>query len=184
MYLLLETRIGELLNHGVSNLTWNTLDSRMRHGHHGVEVAGVSYHVSDDFLEADFTVDSTDSSNKKYSVILRFYKVGKYFTSDPSKSKYSVLEQMLRNIVHKCDVRFYSDDPSFLWQGVWEGLSNNDMSIFKFTGTKGDGVWDDRHMETGGLTNREVHLTKHLTQIVSQINEFVPKMAQRLEVLY
>lgn len=180
--LLLEAKIDELIQNGVSSLTWEFYDQRIRYGNTKVNVASSIYNVKDKYYEVWFKVDSTKNENIKYDVILRWYNVDKYFTDDPSKVRYSVVEKMLRDIIHKCDVRMYSSDPSFQLQGTWEGLAKNDLSIFKYNGPKGDGIWDSRHMNSGGLNNKNIHLTKHLAQIISQIDSFVPKMSQMLDV--
>lgn len=163
-------------------MTWGFLDNRIRYGDSKVNVESSFYNMSDNYYEAWFKVDSTDKKDKKYDVVFRWYNVSKYFTNDPSKVKYSQLEKMLRNIVYKCDVRMYSSDPSFIYQGCWEGLDKNELSIFKYNGPKGDDVWNDRHMKSGGLNNKNVHLTKHLTQIASYIEQYIPRMAQLLQV--
>lgn len=182
LVLLSETRIDELAKNSVSNLTWDYLDDRYRNGNSKITVMSSVYHTGSDFYEVSFKATATHKSRKKYTLILRFYKVGEYITDDPSKCRYSKLESILRNVVHKCDVKMYSNDPSFLYQGTFEGLAKNDLSIFKFPGPKGDHVWDNRHSGSGGLINREIHLTKHLAQVASNIDTYIPKMAQLIKV--
>ena len=181
--LLTETTINELLQTGVSNKTWDFLDSRLRYGDSGVSVESSFYNVGEGYFEAWFKVNSTDGDDK-YDVVFRWYDVDKYFTEDPKKVRYSVVEKMLRNVIYKCNVRLYSSDPSFSLQGCWEGLDANDLSIYKFKGPKGDDVWNARHMASGGLTNKNIHLTKHLAQIASNIEQYIPKLAQKLDVAF
>lgn len=181
--LLTETTIKELTQNGVSNITWNYLDNRMRYGNSDVTVESSFYNVGEGYFEAWFKVDSTNS-DEKYDVVFRWYDVDKYFTEDPKKVRYSIVEKMLRNIIYKCNVRLYSSDPSFSMQGCWEGLDANDLSIYKFPGPKGTGVWNSRHMASGGLTNKNIHLTKHLAQIASNIETYIPKLAQKLDVAF
>ena len=184
LYLLTETTLSELTKSGVSNLTWGYLDDRMRHGYNGVTVETSFYNVGEGYYEAWFKVDSTENPHTKYDVVFRWYDVDKYFTEDPKKVRYSVVEKMLRNVIYKCDIKLYSSDPSFSMQGCWEGLDANDMSIYKFPGPKGQGVWDSKHMASGGLNNRNIHLTKHIAQIASTIEQYVPKLAQKLDVAF
>ena len=49
---------------------------------------------------------------------------------------------------------------------------------------KGTDEWNSRHMASGGLTNKNIHLTKHLAQIASNIELYVPKLAQKLNVAF
>lgn len=179
--LLTETTIKQLASHGVSNLTQRFLNDRLQNGDSKVVVESSFYNVGDDYYEAWFKVDSTDGL-QKYDIVFRWYNVDRFFTEDVTKAKYSVVEKIIRNVIYKCDLRLYSNDPSFTFQGCWEGLDSNDLSIYKFPGPKGDGIWDDRHMESGGLNNRNIHLTKHIAQIANQIETFVPNLAQKIEV--
>lgn len=181
--LLMETTIKELTQTGVSNITWNFLDNRMRYGNSNVSVKSSFYNVGEGYFEAWFKVDSTKGDGE-YDVVFRWYDVDKYFTEDPKKVKYSVVEKMLRNVIYKCNVKLYSSDPSFSMQGCWEGLDATDLSIYKFPGPKGTGEWNSRHMASGGLTNKNIHLTKHLAQIASNIELYIPKLAQKLNVAF
>lgn len=181
--LLMETTIKELTQTGVSNKTWDFLDNRLRYGDSGVTVESSFYNVGEGYYEAWFKANST-TSDAKYDIVFRWYDVDKYFTDDPKKVRYSEVEKMLRNVIYKCNVRLYSSDPSFSMQGCWEGLDANDLSIYKFPGPKGAGIWNTRHMASGGLTNKNIHLTKHLAQIASNIETYVPKLAQKLDVAF
>lgn len=181
--LLMETTIKELTQTGVSNITWNFLDNRMRYGNSNVSVKSSFYNVGEGYFEAWFKVDSTKGDDE-YDVVFRWYDVDKYFTEDPKKVKYSVVEKMLRNVIYKCNVKLYSSDPSFSMQGCWEGLDATDLSIYKFPGPKGTGEWNSRHMASGGLTNKNIHLTKHLAQIASNLELYIPKLAQKLNVAF
>ena len=181
MYLLFESTIEKLKTTCISNFTQDKLEDRLNNGDYHMSVSQAIYHKNDDFLEVTFTVNATNGG-KPYTCILRFYKVGKLVTDDLSKARFSVVEKTLRKIIKKCDVRFYSNDSSFYWQGSWEGLDKNDLSIYKFNGPKGDGVWDSRHANSGGLMNSEIHLTKHLAQIVRTIDGYISQIAQKLTV--
>ena len=181
MYLLFESTIEKLKATCISNFTQDKLEDRLNNGDYHMSVSQAIYHKNDDFLEVTFTVNATNGG-KPYTCILRFYKVGKLVTDDFSKASFSVVAISLRKKKKKCDVRFYSNDPSFYWQGSWEGLDKNDLSIYKFNGPKGDGVWDSRHANSGGLMNSEIHLTKHLAQIVRTIDGYISQIAQKLTV--
>lgn len=181
MYLLFESTIEKLRGSGISNFTQSKLDDRMYDGDYHMSVQQAVYHKNDDFLEVVFDVNAT-KGGKPYTCILRFYKVGQYITDDLAKTKFSIVEKTLRKIIKKCDVRFYSSDPSFYWQGAWEGLDKNGLSIYKFTGEPGSGVWDERHSLSGGLANPSIHLTKHLAQIVNTIDAYISSISQVLQV--
>ena len=194
MQLFLEATIDSLTTSAVSGLTQKHLDKRYENDFN-IDLAQAAYYRKEDFLELIFFADSTfgntsfiaatnlpQGKNGQYTLCLRFYKVGTYL-KDEKKMGYSQLEQALKKAIHNCDVKFYSDDPSYYWQGAWEGLDKNGMSIYKFTGEKGNGVWDEKHNLSGGITNPQVHLTKHLAQVVNEIDTYIRQIAQNLRII-
>lgn len=194
MELFLETTIDTLAATGISNLTKNSLDKRYQNDFN-IDLAQAAYYTKQDFLEMIFFANSTygdsgfiaatdlpQGKNGQYTLCIRWYDVGKYLKNEKNMG-YSQLESALKQTVHNCDAKFYSDDPSFYWQGVWEGLDKNGMAIYKFTGEKGQGVWDEKHNLSGGISNSEVHLTKHLAQVVNEIDSFIRPAAQNLQII-
>jgi hypothetical protein len=63
--------------------------------------------------------------------------------------------EIVHHIIDGMDVRFHSNDPSFLWQGAWKRLDDMDSCIHKFPDKKDSGIWGARH------GNQEIYLTKH-----------------------
>lgn len=195
MQLFLEATIDSLKTSAVSGLTQHHLDKRYQNDFN-IDLGQASYHRRDDFLELIFFANSTfgdtgyiastnlpQGKNGQYTLCLRFYKVGR-FLKDESKMGYSQLEQALRDCIHKCDVKFYSDDPSFYWQGIFEDLDERGMSIYKFPGpSKGNGVWRDRHAASGGLQDPYIRLTKHLAQVINEIDSYIKTIAQNLYII-
>lgn len=194
MELFLEATIDSLATSAVSGLTQKHLDKRYQNDFN-IDLAQAAYYKKQDFLEMIFFANSTygatgfiaatdlpQGKNGQYTLCIRFYKVGQYL-KDEAKMGYSQLEQALKQCVHNCDAKFYSDAPDFYWQGCWEGLDKAGMSIYKFTGTKGKGVWDEKHNLSGGLTNSSIHLTKHLAQVVNEIDQYIRPAAQNLQII-
>lgn len=193
MQLFLEATIDSLKSTAVSGLTQHHLDKRYQNDFN-IDLAQASYHRRDDFLELIFFANSTfgatsyiastnlpQGKNGQYTLCLRFYKVGQYL-KDESKMGYSQLEKALRDAIHNCDVKFYSDDPSFYFQGSWEDLAKEGLSIYKFPGPNGTGQWRERHKSSGGMTG-EAHLTKHLAQVVNEIDSYIKQIAQNLYII-
>ena len=194
MELFLEATIDSLSLNAVSGLTQKHLDKRYQNDFN-IDLAQAAYYTKQDFLEMIFFANSTygatgfiaatnlpQGKNGQYTLCIRWYKVKQYL-KDEKNMGYSQLEQALKQVVHNCDAKFYSDDPSFYWQGVWEGLDKNGMSIYKFTGEKGKGVWDEKHNLSGGISNPQVHLTKHLAQVVNEIDNYIRPAAQNLQII-
>lgn len=194
MWKFLESTIDSLIGSSVSGLTQHHLDQRYQNDFN-IDLGQASYNRREDYLELIFFANSTygdtgfiastnlpQGKNGQYTLCLRFYQVGQ-FLKDEKNMSYSQLEKALLECIHRCDVKFYSDDPSFYWQGCWEGLDKNNLSIYKFTGEKGDGIWHAKHAASGGLGNPEIHLTKHLAQIVTEIDSYVKQIAQNLYII-
>lgn len=198
--LLCEATIDQLTTTAVSNFTQKQLDKREKEGNSRIEVAKSTWYADKDFYEITFFAESSygatsfiasqdtnvKTPNGWYTVVIRFYKVNRqspnFQPGDFETLQHSELQKILKAVVHNCDAKFYSDDPSWYWQGCWEDMDKQKMSIFKFTGTKGKGVWRGIHQASGGLTNPNIRLTKHIAQIVRDIDLYIPKMEQLLEV--
>jgi len=193
MELFLEATIDSLAGNSVSGLTQHHLDLRYQNDFN-IDLGQAAYYRKQDFLELIFFANSTygatdfiastslpQGKNGQYTLCLRFYKVGQYL-KDEKNMGYGQLEQALKQAIHSCDVKFYSDDPSWFYQGGWEACDKENLSIYKFPGPAGKGIWTARHKASGGLTG-DAHLTKHLSQVVNEIDSYIKQIAQNLYVI-
>ena len=151
--------------------------------------------VKEQGLRLYFSVRPTFSTGKKssregnlrptttYDVQIQFDKAVKYlepFKKDDPDMLLSELylldlkdiRKFWRTVVDKCDVRFYSNDHSFYWQGFWEDLSNQRAAIKPFKGKHGDGTWRKRHQASGGLVKEKLRVTKHIAQILIDLEDY------------
>lgn len=194
MWKFLESTIDSLIGSSVSGLTQHHLDQRYQNDFN-IDLGQASYNRREDYLELIFFANSTygdtgfiaatslpQGKNGQYTLCLRFYKVGQ-FLKDEKNMSYSQLEKALRDCIHNCDVKFYSDDPSFYWQGVFEDLDKEGLSIYKFPGEKGSGYWRNIHAASGGLQNPNIRLTKHLAQVVNEIDSYIKEISQKLYII-
>lgn len=193
MQLFLEATIDSLAGNSVSGLTQHHLDLRYQNDFN-IDLGQAAYYKKQDFLELIFFANSTygatgyiastnlpQGKNGQYTLCLRFYKVGQYL-KDEKNMGYGQLEQALKKAIHNCDVKFYSDDPSWFYQGGWEACDKENLSIYKFPGPEGKGIWAARHKASGGLTG-DAYLTKHLAQVVNEIDSYVRQAAQNLVIV-
>lgn len=192
---LYEKTLDMLQQSGVSGIVDKSLEKRYSDGDSTISLASANYLKRNNILELIFWANSSYGNesfvaatdlpqppNGKYTLALRFYGVKNYLTKNVLSSGYSEIEKALKEIVHSCDVKFYSDDPSFFFQGCFEDLDKEDLSIYKFPGPDGKGIWRGRHYSSGGVSNPNIHLTKHLAQVCLEIDEFIRPMAQMLEI--
>lgn len=126
-----------------------------------------------------------------YDVQIQFDKAYKYFydfapedmeLKDIYLLKKPDIKKFWEKVVKNCDLRFYSNDPSFYWQGFWEDLSNQRSAIKPFKGKKGTGRWRDIHQASGNLINGKLRVTKHIAQILLDLDTFEKTILKRLSM--
>lgn len=194
----LEANIDYLSQTAVSNLTKKWYDLRMSEGEIDIRLNNVTYNTKNNFLELVFFAKSTygntsfvaatslpQAPNGWYTLSMRFYGVNSILGSgkDLQQLGYQEIENRLKKAVHACDVKFYSDDPSFFYQSTWEDLDKKGMAIYKFSGPQGHGIWRGIHQASGGLSDPYIHLTKHLVQVIHEIDTYISAMAQNLRIV-
>lgn len=193
MELFLEATIDSLSLNAVSGLTQKHLDKRYQNDFN-IDLAQAAYYTKQDFLEMIFFANSTygatgfiaatnlpQGKNGQYTLCIRWYNVKQYL-KDEKNMGYSQLEQALKQVVHNCDAKFYSDDPSWFYQGGWEACDKEGLSIYKFPGPAGKGIWAERHKASGGLSG-DAYLSKHLAQVVYEIDNYIRPAAQNLQII-
>lgn len=89
--------------------------------------------------------------------------------------------QILKNYIRLAPVRVYSNDPSFWYQGMFEDLEAYDGNIYPYKGPKGDGVWRDRHVSSGGLAKPPLRITKHMGQIMQVFDSYIKDIVAKLK---
>lgn len=198
-----EKTLDWFLSAGTSHLTQKHYDIRMKENYYYTLRKILS--VQDKSLRFYFDVSPTFSKGsrssrvghlkptKVYNVQIQFDKAFKYlpeFIKDDVKKENGEeirlrdlylldrpsVEKFWQKVQDKCDMRFYSDDPSFYWQGCWEDLSNQRAAIKPFKGKHGDGTWRARHAASGGLVNPKIRITKHITQIIWDLDDYRKKI--------
>jgi hypothetical protein len=182
---LYELTVDQLNQSGAtSNLTKKHLDKRYTEGNTNIYLDNAHWETKQDFIELNLIAKASYQDNKGYILTIRFYNVDSILTShgDFNSLAHSVQEQLMKQVFHTTDIRVHTMDPSFQWQGSWENLSKNDMTIYKYSGPPGKDVWKDRHAASGGLGNDEIYLTKHLSQFVSDIDSFVRQTVKKLRI--
>ena len=194
----LEANIDYLSQTAVSDLTKKWYDLRMSEGEIDIRLNSANYNTRNNYLELIFFAKSTygntsfiaatglpEAPNGWYTLAMRFYGVkpilGK--AKELQALGYQEIENRLKKVIHGCDVKFYSDDPSFFYQGMWEDLDHEKMAIYKFTGPKGKGIWRGIHQAAGGLSNPNIRITKHFAQIISEVDTYIPQISQNLKVI-
>lgn len=200
-----EHKLNYFLNNGYSNLTKKHYEIRLTKDYTYSLRKIIS--VKDQGLRLYFSVRPTFSDGKKssrvgnlrptqiYDVQIQFNKASKFLEKyQPEKDDdleeiplhevYLLgkkdVKKFWEEVVDNCDLRFYSNDPSFYWQGFWEDLSNQRAAIKPFKGKRGTGRWRKIHQDSGNLTNGKLRVTKHIAQILLDLDIYEDRILKLL----
>lgn len=188
-----ETSFVDLGKYAVSSLTDKHLQIRYSEEYRWAFKSAIMY-TSHDLLEIVFLVYSTFKKGNPlplfkspfkqmpgyYTVAIRCYKISdiiplKDWRGMTLADKTATIELLLES----SDCKVYSDDPSFYYQGAWEDLYAKNLSIFKFPGPKGDGIWRARHGDTQASG---IHVTKHIAQLAQEIHGYAETIAAQVSI--
>ena len=192
--------LSDLSTNAVSNLTDYQLELRLTDPDYfsTIKVIESQWDTHDDTFTVFFNITPTKGSTTTvltpsakeypgsfYNVAFQFQAASQYLGSAEefnSKSKSDQLA-MLKLLVWKSAAKLHSNDPSFYYQGMWEDLYKLDGTIYKFPGPKGEGVWRKRHAMSGGLAIPEIRITKHMAQVINQIDSLLAEVRDSLRVI-
>ena len=181
---ILEKTISDLYKSGslVSGITQKALATRLNSGNSNIRLDSATIDLQNNFLELIFYATST-SGDTEYTIVIHFYDIDKYITKNYSSLPIGTQSQLLQQVFNFCDVKFHSDDPSYFYQGIWEDNEDEDLAIYKFPGPAGNSIWHTRHALSGGTTNTSSRLTKHIAQVVQELNSFIPEIIRKQKVV-
>jgi hypothetical protein len=169
--MLNEFSIPDWLKNGISDRNREFYDERKKN-HNVSEFFRSTYNKKKGTITLYFKITPTFAGGKetvKLTTINGGWREGKYYTLqvqfvdvnsliDPNEwmslSKKERIE-IIHDIIDGMDVRYHSNDASFLWQGAWKRLGDIDSSIHKFPEKPDKGIWGARH------GNQDIYLTKH-----------------------
>jgi len=190
---LFETTLGEL-GSVTSNLTDKHKGIRFENDY-DIKFSSAAYNPERNYIQLDFAANATfggtsraprqkrgrGQSANQYTLSVRFYDVKGLLPPSWGKANQRARVNALETIMDQCDVKFYSSDDSFFYQGAWEQLDSMGLSIYQFPGPRGKGIWKDIHRGSGGLSGG-AYLTKHLSQLIDELDEFLPIIAKALKI--
>lgn len=130
------------------------------------------------------TSNGPKSTKNRYSILFRVYKLEKLIKDYAAFSQLSLKEQtkIIWKALNLLPVRIYSDDPSFLYQGMWVDCEMYNMALFKLKpeiAAKDKGIWRARD------NSDTFRVTKHIGQLSlaskSSINTVAYAIASHLQ---
>lgn len=188
---LTEQKLKYYQSSGISNLTKKHYDIRLTKNYsYGLsKIVLLDHDLRLIFYAIPTFKDGKPVANKsgekqhehQYTIEVQFVKADKIMDfDDPEGMEKSGLKKAMQKIIDSCDLKFYSDDPSFYWQGFWENLDARDSAIYPFKGTKGKDTWEARHAMAGGLVDTKIRVTKHIAQILIDMDTYKDEVANRI----
>lgn len=188
---LQEKKLNYFINAGYSNLTKKHYEIRLTKDYtYGLKKI---LSVKNKDLRLYFIAKPTFTDGKKssregnlrptneYDIQIQFCKADKFADeygvelNELHLLEKNELKAFWKKAMDNCDLRFYSNDPSFYWQGFWEDLSNQRSAIKPFKGKRGTGRWRDIHQASGNLLNGKLRVTKHIAQILIDLDDVYEK---------
>jgi hypothetical protein len=194
--------IQDLGTHAVSGITDDALDTRLGEPYTNKEILlrSTVWDTRNDTLLLRFMAKPTytnktpfvitNRGNKgarvfyNYEVMLQYVNVSKFLGTMDVYAKLKVKDKIakMKDLIWKDECRVHSNDPSFYYQGMWEDLAKVDGTIYKFPGPTGTGLWRTRHNASGGLSVPEIRITKHIAQIIQEINDWIVDAVNGLQL--
>lgn len=165
--------IPDIKKNAISSRNKEWLDKRRKEGFTGSFLEAVNW-IEDsneivlefavkptyDIPALNFTPEGKEYEDTKYTVEIVFENVSKFLGSKDTFKSFSNKEQgdLVLDMIDKAEVRIWSSDPSWIFQGSFEAFDDLDASPYPLWAPHGRGVWNSRH----GI---EPHVTKHLAEI-------------------
>lgn len=199
--LLNEATKNYLIANGISNLTQKHYDIRLKNNYtynfsYAVSVNGTDlrliFNVIPTFRDGQPVPNSTGEKEvyNQYKVEIQFVNASNIGGEDLDELQFlniNAIRTFLKSIFDNCDIKLYSDDPSFYWQGFWEDLDSIGASIYPFKGVHGTGKWRGIHSTWKNkqyndklLKNNRLRMTKHITQIILNLDNYIQIIANYL----
>lgn len=99
-----------------------------------------------------------------YIVQIQFLGVSRYLGSKDQFKLLSPKEQgdLILKMIDTAEVKLWSSDPSWIFQGSFEAFEKEDASIYPLWSPRGSGIWDSKH----GLSP---HITKHTVEVLETV---------------
>ena len=178
----------DLKQNAVSDLNKKFLAQRKKEGNSGSKLQSVTWNESNDTIGIVFFVNPTydkevknysptgsEYIDNKYTVEIEFQNVSNYLGDRETFNSFTPKEQgdLILSFLDNCEVKLWSSDPSWIFQGSFEAMDDLDASIFPLWSPKGKDIWNARH----GL---EPHITKHTYEIAQVLKANYQDIARQL----
>lgn len=110
-----------------------------------------------------------------YTALVQFTGLDELFSKDDWNTlEFKDKKKIIYDIIDSADAKIFSNDPSFLYQGVWKRMDGIEMSAFPFPDLPDKGIWQKRH-------GASLYLSKHFLGIFSQLKFNVDKMIKAID---
>ena len=117
------------------------------------------------------------SKGSKYKVEIQFVDVEDLIGSKEDFLKSKDKDKKIKKLINKADIKVWSNDLSFYWQGHAEQAAKFDYNIHPFPkgGVAGDDLWIDRH------DNSVPSVSKHILEILQGLSKISSDIAEQIK---
>lgn len=179
--------LSDIKTNAISDLNKKFLNLRRTDGKSGSYFKDANWIESDDSVYLVFHVNPTydktvtnyspsgnEYKDNKYIVQVQFEEVSKVLGDKETFKSFTPKEQgeLVLQMINECEIKLWSSDPSFVFQGAFEAMSDLGASIYPMWGPRhSTGIWAQRH-------GTEIHETKHISEIL----EIIPALYQDISI--
>jgi hypothetical protein len=128
---------------------------------------------------ASHYVKNISHVHNRYTIIIRCWFINKFipdydtFLKMREKEKREIIEKILAG----CPVQYHSDDPSYLYQGMWKRAQDQGLALYRFPPLPDKGKWAKRH------GNQKLFLTKHIGQLSFEYKHVASMVSRVLRLI-
>ena len=181
--------IDDLKSNAASSLNKKFLNLRKSDGASGSILTDVKWDEETDTITLDWQITPTYSqsvtnytpelesyTDNKYLAQIQFVDVSKFLGKKETYKEFTPSEQsnLVSDMIKNGEIKVWSSDPSFYFQGAFESMSDLDASIYDFPGPASKNhIWAKRH-------GTDIHVSKHILEILKAISFNASNVSKRL----
>ena len=159
-------------------LSWNDRNKRAVGKERYTSTLTLTFKIQPTYKDSqgNYTKKGNQTGTKKnYQIKLQFQAINDWVESRQAFLEFTKGEQVefIRGIIKGADIKIWSNDPSWLYQGHYENAVELDYSLYEWPGNipRAKGRW--AMIKTGSTTTPYFSLSKHMIEVLTVI-PFIP----------
>ena len=173
----------------LTGLSWNDRNKRAIGKEKNTSTLTLTFNVRPTYKgsQGNYTQKGTQTGTKKnYQVKIQFQNINDWVESRQAFLGLTKGEQIefIHGIIKDADVKIWSDDPSWIYQGNYENAVELDYSLYSWPSNvpKAKGRW--AKIKTGSTTTPYFSLSKHMIETLTIIPFIADQIAKMIREKY